>query len=121
MITSVLKVAESGQRLIEARLPLTLFFNSHHATISYFAQWQSVTCLTFPHQWRGEVAEGLPGWSDADRTHLEEELSDVLIYLLRLSDKCGVDISRYVRAACGACAARQYVGYMVVSQDGYWT
>mmetsp|Transcript_5310 Transcript_5310/g.12781 ORF Transcript_5310/g.12781 Transcript_5310/m.12781 type:complete len:217 (+) Transcript_5310:62-712(+) len=43
-------------------------------------------------QWKGEVQEGLPGWSEKDRTHLEQELSDVLLYLCRLSHKCHVDL-----------------------------
>lgn len=43
-------------------------------------------------QWRGEVAPGLPEWSSADRTHLGEELADCLLYLVRLSDRCGVDL-----------------------------
>lgn len=43
-------------------------------------------------QWRGEVPRGLPGWSPAEREHLGEELSDVLLYLVRLADVCGVDI-----------------------------
>ncbi|XP_030536644.2 dCTP pyrophosphatase 1-like [Rhodamnia argentea] len=43
-------------------------------------------------QWRGEVARGLPGWKAEDRQHLGEELSDVLLYLVRLSDVCGVDL-----------------------------
>lgn len=46
-------------------------------------------------QWKGEVANGLPGWSDKEREHVGEELSDVLIYLISLEDKCGVDLSRY--------------------------
>ncbi|KAF7846794.1 hypothetical protein BT93_L3731 [Corymbia citriodora subsp. variegata] len=41
-------------------------------------------------QWRGEVARGLPGWKEEERQHLGEELSDVLLYLVRLSDVCGV-------------------------------
>ena len=43
-------------------------------------------------QWRGEVADGLPDWTAEDRTALEEELSDVLIYLVRLADKCRIDL-----------------------------
>lgn len=43
-------------------------------------------------QWRGEVADGLPDWSKEDRKALEEELSDVLIYLVRLADKCNIDL-----------------------------
>ena len=43
-------------------------------------------------QWKGEVAEGLPGWPDKERKALEEEMSDILIYLVRLADKCHVDL-----------------------------
>jgi len=48
-------------------------------------------------QWRGECPPGLADWNDADRVHLGEELSDVLLYLVRLSDRCGVDLAA---AAC---------------------
>lgn len=47
-------------------------------------------------QWRGEVPEGLPGWSDAERENLAHELSDVLIYLVELADKCRVDLPQAV-------------------------
>ncbi|XP_069768986.1 glutamyl-tRNA(Gln) amidotransferase subunit B, mitochondrial isoform X2 [Narcine bancroftii] len=47
-------------------------------------------------QWRGEVPEGLPGWSDTERASLRHELSDVLLYLVELSSKCGVDLPRAV-------------------------
>ncbi|KAI3984861.1 hypothetical protein MKX01_039478 [Papaver californicum] len=43
-------------------------------------------------QWRGEVAKGLPNWEDSDKEHLGEELSDVLLYLIRLADMCGIDL-----------------------------
>lgn len=43
-------------------------------------------------QWKGEVAEGLPEFTSKDRKALEEELSDILIYLVRLADKCHVDL-----------------------------
>ncbi|XP_062184790.1 uncharacterized protein LOC133888529 [Phragmites australis] len=42
--------------------------------------------------WKGEVRKGLPGWEEAEKEHLGEELSDVLLYLIRLSDMCGVDL-----------------------------
>ncbi|XP_057294504.1 dCTP pyrophosphatase 1-like isoform X2 [Hydractinia symbiolongicarpus] len=48
-------------------------------------------------QWKGEVKQGLPDWSDRQREHLGEELSDVLIYLVRLADKCNIDLPA---AAC---------------------
>ncbi|KAL9171547.1 hypothetical protein ABFS82_04G216200 [Erythranthe guttata] len=45
-------------------------------------------------QWRGEVPKGLPDWKEEDKTHLGEELSDVLLYLIRLSDICGIDLDK---------------------------
>ncbi|GIY63502.1 dCTP pyrophosphatase 1 [Caerostris extrusa] len=43
-------------------------------------------------QWRGEVQEGLPDWTEEDKEHLSQELSDVLLYLVRLSEKCRIDL-----------------------------
>jgi len=45
-------------------------------------------------QWRGEEGApvGLANWSEEDRIHLGEELSDVLIYLVRLADQCHIDL-----------------------------
>mmetsp|Transcript_121654 Transcript_121654/g.338932 ORF Transcript_121654/g.338932 Transcript_121654/m.338932 type:complete len:232 (-) Transcript_121654:67-762(-) len=43
-------------------------------------------------QWRGEVGEGLPGWSEKDKAHLSQEIADVLLYLCRLSHKCRIDL-----------------------------
>ena len=34
----------------------------------------------------------MQGWSDADRAHLGQEISDVLIYLIRLAERCHVDL-----------------------------
>ncbi|KAF7666099.1 hypothetical protein LDENG_00118620 [Lucifuga dentata] len=47
-------------------------------------------------QWKGEVAEGLPDWSDSEREQLAHELSDVLIYLVELAEKCRVDLPQAV-------------------------
>ncbi|XP_037545770.1 glutamyl-tRNA(Gln) amidotransferase subunit B, mitochondrial [Nematolebias whitei] len=47
-------------------------------------------------QWKGEVAEGLPDWTESEREQLAHELSDVLIYLLELSEKCRVDLPQAV-------------------------
>lgn len=47
-------------------------------------------------QWRGEVKEGLPDWSASEREHLAQELSDVLIYLVELAEKCHVDLPQAV-------------------------
>ncbi|GLJ26847.1 hypothetical protein SUGI_0524490 [Cryptomeria japonica] len=43
-------------------------------------------------QWKGEVPKGLPDWNASEREHLGEELSDVLLYLVRLADICDVDL-----------------------------
>ncbi|KAI3678671.1 hypothetical protein L6452_37972 [Arctium lappa] len=45
-------------------------------------------------QWKGEVAKGLPDWKEEEKVHLGEELSDVLLYLVRLSDICNVDLGQ---------------------------
>ena len=52
-------------------------------------------------QWRGDAGDaGDPRhsaqpqhWTPEDRERLGEELSDVLLYLLRLADRCDVDLS----------------------------
>ena len=36
-------------------------------------------------QWKEKVSPGAPELSEEERVHLGEELSDVLIYLIRLS------------------------------------
>lgn len=71
-------------------------------------------------QWRGDEgsAPGLPAWSEADRAHLGEEMADVLLYLVRLADRCHVDlpsaakrkIDRWVRECVCACAAGEGEG-----------
>ncbi|MBA0579452.1 uncharacterized protein LOC105804233 [Gossypium raimondii] len=45
-------------------------------------------------QWKGEVPKGLPDWKEEERIHLGEELSDVLLYLVRLADMCGIDLGK---------------------------
>jgi dCTP diphosphatase len=47
-------------------------------------------------QWKGELSPGLPDFTVSERVHLGEELSDVLLYLVRLSDMCGIDLSKAV-------------------------
>ncbi|KAI9983155.1 hypothetical protein PInf_007082 [Phytophthora infestans] len=42
-------------------------------------------------QWKGEV-KSTADWSPRDKEHLGEEISDVLIYLVRLADKCDVNL-----------------------------
>lgn len=59
-----------------------------------FGQVGEVGELSEIFQWKGEVARGLPNWSSDDKEHLEEELSDVLLYLVRLADVCGLDLGQ---------------------------
>lgn len=44
-------------------------------------------------QWKGEVEKGLESWEESEKEHLGEELSDVLLYLIRLADICGIDLT----------------------------
>ena len=32
------------------------------------------------------------GWSEAEREHIGEEMSDILIYLVRMAEMCRVDL-----------------------------
>jgi len=48
-------------------------------------------------QWKGEVKPGVPNFSENEKTHLEEELSDVLLYLVRIADRCNVDLAKAVK------------------------
>lgn len=45
-------------------------------------------------QWKpdGSCPPGLSGWKDDKLVHLGEEMADVLLYLLRLADRCGIDL-----------------------------
>lgn len=45
-------------------------------------------------QWRDEVDRGLPDFSDEEKNHVAEEIADVLLYLIRLSDVCGFDLGQ---------------------------
>lgn len=44
-------------------------------------------------QWCGEVRPGLPDFSPEKVQHVGEELSDCLLYLVRLADRCGIDLA----------------------------
>ncbi|XP_014782924.1 dCTP pyrophosphatase 1 [Octopus bimaculoides] len=43
-------------------------------------------------QWKGEVKTGLPEFSEREKEHVGEEMSDVLIYLIWLAHRCRVDL-----------------------------
>lgn len=49
---------------------------------------------------------GLPGFTDAERQHVGEELADVLLYLVRLSDACGIDLAAAAEAKLRKNAAK---------------
>eukprot|EP01062_Namystynia_karyoxenos_P079390 TRINITY_DN8362_c0_g1_i2.p1 TRINITY_DN8362_c0_g1~~TRINITY_DN8362_c0_g1_i2.p1 ORF type:complete len:732 (+),score=224.18 TRINITY_DN8362_c0_g1_i2:87-2198(+) len=57
-------------------------------------------------QWKGEVPAGLPGWSISDREHTGEELSDVLMYTVRMADRCGIDLAAAVQRKIRKNAAK---------------
>ncbi|KAL2531031.1 dCTP pyrophosphatase 1-like [Forsythia ovata] len=43
---------------------------------------------------RSQLPRGLPDWEDQEKLHVGEELSDVLLYLVRLSDICSIDLAK---------------------------
>ncbi|ETV92169.1 hypothetical protein H310_13416 [Aphanomyces invadans] len=43
-------------------------------------------------QWRNDDGQDVDTWTAEDKEHLGEELSDVLIYLVRLADRCNIDL-----------------------------
>ncbi|OIT22110.1 abc transporter a family member 7, partial [Nicotiana attenuata] len=45
-------------------------------------------------QWKGEVPKRLPNWEEKEKQLLGEELSDLLLYLVRVSDMCGIDLAK---------------------------
>jgi len=49
-------------------------------------------------QWRSDAdcQVGLPTWTDEQRSALGDELSDVLVYLVRLADRCEIDLGKAV-------------------------
>ena len=50
-------------------------------------------------QWRGDdsVPVGLGSFSAKEKEHVGEELADVMLYLARLSELCGIDLSQAVK------------------------
>eukprot|EP01018_Ginkgo_biloba_P007160 Gb_18295 [translate_table: standard] len=76
---------------------LTMDTCTHHYTHFAgfgFSQVGEVGELSEIFQWKGEVERGLPDWNNSEKEHLGEELSDVLLYLVRLADICGVDLAQ---------------------------
>ncbi|KAK4756402.1 hypothetical protein SAY87_006529 [Trapa incisa] len=61
-------------------------------------------------QWKGEVPKGLPDWKEEEKVHLGEELSDVLLYLIQLSDVCGINLAQAALRKVRLNAAKYPVG-----------
>eukprot|EP01025_Chloroclados_australasicus_P004882 TRINITY_DN11321_c0_g1_i1.p1 TRINITY_DN11321_c0_g1~~TRINITY_DN11321_c0_g1_i1.p1 ORF type:complete len:296 (+),score=15.22 TRINITY_DN11321_c0_g1_i1:292-1179(+) len=49
--------------------------------------------LSEEFQWRGEVQVGLPGLSADEKRAVADEVADVLLYLVRFADVCGIDLA----------------------------
>lgn len=62
-------------------------------------------------QWKGEV-KNTADWTAREKEHLGEEISDVLIYLVRLADKCDVNLPAALNDKI-AKNARKYPADMV--------
>ncbi|CAL9762867.1 unnamed protein product, partial [Musa acuminata subsp. burmannicoides] len=80
--------------LVLSSLPFMPFLPHLSAVLFLSLQVGEVGELSEIFQWKGEVPRGLPDWEEEEKQHLGEELSDVLLYLVRLSDICGVDLGK---------------------------
>ena len=71
-------------------------------------------------QWKGEVPIGLDdNWTSGEREHLEQELSDVFIYLIRLSQLCNVDLPKAVESKMAHNRAKYPIGKFFGSSKKY--
>mmetsp|Transcript_47842 Transcript_47842/g.97805 ORF Transcript_47842/g.97805 Transcript_47842/m.97805 type:complete len:183 (+) Transcript_47842:33-581(+) len=73
-------------------------------------------------QWKKdtECLPGLPAWSEQDKDHLGEEMSDVLLYLLRLSDRCGINLAAAALKKLGK-NAQKYPAHLVNGSRSKYT
>ncbi|WAR02092.1 DCTP1-like protein, partial [Mya arenaria] len=65
-------------------------------------------------QWKGEVKEGLP-----ERDHVGQELADVFLYLVRLSEKCHIDLPSAVWQKIQKNAQKYPAGVVYGKSDKY--
>ncbi|MCL4135542.1 UNVERIFIED_CONTAM: hypothetical protein GTU68_005907 [Idotea baltica] len=49
-------------------------------------------------QWKGEVKTGLPEFSEEEKKHVGEEISDIMIYLVDLAAQCHIDLPAALHA-----------------------
>ena len=54
--------------------------------------------LVWDRSSRREVQQGLPDFADEEKERVGEEMADVLIYLVRMADVSGIDLSQAVVA-----------------------
>ena len=137
----LLRSASAEQHKDEVAPQLTSFFFftwcyrfSHlFEVFFFFYQVGEVGELAELFQWRteSEAAPGLPGFSSEDRRGVEDELSDVLLYLTRLADRCGVDLGAAVKRKLEKNAAKypadkckgasdKYTKYQTESKSTLW-
>ncbi|CAG5118095.1 unnamed protein product [Candidula unifasciata] len=57
-------------------------------------------------QWKGEVSEGLPELSQAEREHVGQEVSDILIYLVDFASRCRIDLPKAMESKMAANALK---------------
>ncbi|XP_042903409.1 dCTP pyrophosphatase 1 isoform X2 [Parasteatoda tepidariorum] len=80
-------------RILQAQFAEDRNWNQYHTPRNLLlALVGEVGELSELFQWKGEVKDGLPDWTESEKEHLGQELSDVLLYLIRLSDKCRIDL-----------------------------
>ena len=82
---------------------LLLFVTTHNhftiAQVNYFyilslhCTFDSACFATHFSIYLIDICNLFSGWSDKERVAVSHELSDVLIYLVRLADRCNIDLS----------------------------
>ncbi|CAH3110495.1 unnamed protein product [Pocillopora meandrina] len=75
-----------------------LFHLLRNSVLAMVGEVEEVAELLKVNQWKGEVKEGLQDWSPKEKHYLAQELSDVLIYLVRLAEKFNVYLPKEVVA-----------------------
>uniref|UniRef100_A0A7S0YF31 Homeobox domain-containing protein n=1 Tax=Polytomella parva TaxID=51329 RepID=A0A7S0YF31_9CHLO len=129
-LNSILEPKFSDLKLEELRRGIKLFASDrdwekfHTPRNLLLALMGEVGELTEIFQWKGEsCSKDLPEFTPMEREQVGEELSDVLLYLVRLADVCGIDLSKavldklqrngekYPVSACKGSAAK-YTAYI---------
>ncbi|KAK3084849.1 hypothetical protein FSP39_020134 [Pinctada imbricata] len=70
-------------------------------------------------QWRGEVPVGVPDFSEAEKKHLGQEMGDVLLYLIRMAEQCGVDLPQVTMDKIGLNKQKYPVDKVYGKSDKY--